>query len=746
MRRKTRLTAVLGVCGLAMPALAQDSVSIWQGLPGDAVSAYDTTEQVNRYVVDLVDLTSSWGNQFGIAPILKNSRALLPTFFTTFSGAQALSVSSMYNVCNPSGGQPYAFWNTAGPGVNAVNNSAGQNMQAPARGVQFGVALSESDGNLNSMLGGSVFYDPRTPTRLYVTRVNAAVNGFSDLEVRSSFGLGAVDANGNLAMRADGFGAFTLGFLEGNNYFRMRLGARNPSALNVIDNSGPSDAGSTTWIDMLSPPGAPPASPNSSATTHNTPSLIPQGFGARPVVLGTNFDREYVFEQTPGVLASDDPDGPLGPIPAAHLAGVTTDHRGNAYFSHVQAFSGTVGTTGMIGINNGTDTMLIWGVNADGSIGTTGAGAPKVRGLAVPASVTDNDDGFNPAAAFGPQWFDGFRSYAGSVAFRGGNGQVAVGRDQQGRTLVAATAHMNTGAGSFAGHNNPVNAILVARITGDALTGAVEWTLAAHNFRSAALPQGKAVKDGPGGVPVGRLIRLCEITQANPGPPCSTTNSVNRGPSMSSPVIDSVGNLWFLATAELYNAVGQIRDRDPILIRAVYNPATFSYELEQFLEISSTFTGLNSATPFRITRLEIAGSSAVSTGTIFAGNVLQTAAHDMSTAGLSTSDPRTLGGLVLSANLVYDTNGDGQFIPDDDPFNMTPSDEAYRAVMFIGPKTAGAFCAPDVNRDGALNLADFGAFQTLFALGDRRADTNCDGVLNLADFGAYQTSFALGCP
>lgn len=54
-------------------------------------------------------------------------------------------------------------------------------------------------------------------------------------------------------------------------------------------------------------------------------------------------------------------------------------------------------------------------------------------------------------------------------------------------------------------------------------------------------------------------------------------------------------------------------------------------------------------------------------------------------------------------------------------------------------------CRADFNQDGILNLADFGAFQTGFALGDPRADFNGDGVLNLADFGAFQTAFALGC-
>ena len=55
-------------------------------------------------------------------------------------------------------------------------------------------------------------------------------------------------------------------------------------------------------------------------------------------------------------------------------------------------------------------------------------------------------------------------------------------------------------------------------------------------------------------------------------------------------------------------------------------------------------------------------------------------------------------------------------------------------------------CYPDCNGDAALNLGDFGCFQTKFALGDPYADCNGDAVLNLGDFGCFQTKFALGCP
>jgi hypothetical protein len=55
-------------------------------------------------------------------------------------------------------------------------------------------------------------------------------------------------------------------------------------------------------------------------------------------------------------------------------------------------------------------------------------------------------------------------------------------------------------------------------------------------------------------------------------------------------------------------------------------------------------------------------------------------------------------------------------------------------------------CPADYNRDGGLSIADFGAFQTGFVLGEARADFSGDCTLSVADFGAFQTAFVLGCP
>lgn len=79
--------------------------------------------------------------------------------------------------------------------------------------------------------------------------------------------------------------------------------------------------------------------------------------------------------------------------------------------------------------------------------------------------------------------------------------------------------------------------------------------------------------------------------------------------------------------------------------------------------------------------------------------------------------------------------------------HITGSDPASGHIMHDDLELSfGSVCYPDCNGDGALNLADFGCFQTKFALNDPYADCNGDGVLNLADFGCFQTKFALGCP
>jgi aminopeptidase N len=109
------------------------------------------------------------------------------------------------------------------------------------------------------------------------------------------------------------------------------------------------------------------------------------------------------------------------------------------------------------------------------------------------------------------------------------------------------------------------------------------------------------------------------------------------------------------------------------------------------------------------------------------------------TATLDSTGPISPGSYTLTIRdtitstasaIALDGNGDGQ-PGGDDVINFT-----------VQP----AACYADCNGDGVLGLADFGCFQTRFALADPYADCNGDGVLGLADFGCFQTKFALGCP
>jgi hypothetical protein len=663
MSNRARVAAITALAGLAMTAYGQDSVSKVGGLPGDAVSPWAVNEQVNTYVVDLAPLTTSWGTEFGIAPLIKSSHTQVE-YTNSLMSPQAISNTSLFDV--PFHATSYMVWNGPGYGVNddpTLNDPGTIINTAGMMGVQFATGFSEFGGNANNVIGGIVNYDPAEPTRLYVTRVTAAVNGFSDAENRAQIGYGGADASGFLHFRADDFGATGPNAIVGNNYFRVNLAARNPASLNVIDNSGGSDAPATDWVLV------------NSTTTHSTPTNLPMDInGTRPVLLGANFNNQYCYEMTPLNMACT----------SAHLNG-SPNQRGTVSFSQHPHYTGSVGTCGMLGYNDNSlaDALLIWGVNADGSY-VTGERMP------MPATVTDNSDGY---VSTGLEEFCNFRS---QVPFRGGNGQVAVGVDQAGRTLVAALADHDLLSPPDA--FDPVNSMLVAR---DNSMGGWDWTLVAYNN----FPNGKQILDGPGGAAIGQIVELDQVTGGSP-----------LGPSMSSPMIDSVGNVWFISSVELYlridtdgDTIPDASDFDNALIRGVYDPATFSYELELVLELGSKFRGINSDRDWMVTFLNIADSNSISSATCWSGNILQDSWAGVDVSQADTTDPATLGGLVLTADVIYDVNDDGTF-------DELAGDEAYQVLLYVGNTTADD-CPPDWNGDTVLNSSDFIAFLNDFVAG-----------------------------
>ncbi|MDP6519940.1 MAG: hypothetical protein QF411_08570, partial [Planctomycetota bacterium] len=79
-----RQLLALALMGLPSLAIAQDSVSKLLLPPGDAIDAYNPTEQVKDYIVDLSAFRSSWGLVYSAGPLIKASQNydVAPPYFT----------------------------------------------------------------------------------------------------------------------------------------------------------------------------------------------------------------------------------------------------------------------------------------------------------------------------------------------------------------------------------------------------------------------------------------------------------------------------------------------------------------------------------------------------------------------------------------------------------------------------------------------------------------------------------------
>jgi len=736
MKMRSNVACVLAAAGLAAPALAQDSVAQTDGLPGDAVYPWDTAEQSNNYVVDLTPFTSSWGNEFATGPLSKLSRSPNnETFFTHGQSASGLSRLAQSGVAFPS--DTYAVWTTPGQGINNSINTAPDSVDAPASGVQLGFLNQEFDTattgiDSNIVVSGFVNYEPSNPLRLYVTRVFAAHSGqdpdqgFGD---NSTFGAGSVDSNGNVAFRADDFGPGGDDVIIGNNWYRVDTSARDVSMINEIRQAGPQDAGATDWVLV------------NSGTTHTTPSMIPEELAGRNVLLGTNFDDEFAFESAVNTISTTQD----------HLQDYT-DAVANVGFFPINPFTqDAVGTAAIFGFDSAeiweddTDSLLIWSVDGDGNF---------VEGIRVPLpdDIIDNDQpSYNLLAnpnvpsggdAQGPQFILG--NWQSQVPFRGGNGQVAMGYDQDGDLLVASqlfigSASVTDVVDGALFDNTPQNAIAVARFPDGDVTAEPEWTLAGW-CEGITLGLGKFVKDGPGGDPIGQLIDLA-----------IATGGAVLGPSMSSPMMDAAGNLYFLSGIQFFEGDDPF---DTALIRAVYNPDTFSYELELLFSLGFVFDGQNSGTPYQIQFLPLVDSNSIGSGAPTSNNITSNAIGNVDLASeiaLDPADPRTLGGLIVAADIVYDVDGDGDF---EDPTSNAcdcpeSGDESYNVLMWVGPAEGieEEECLADCNDDGVLNILDFTCFQAAFQAGDlATADCDGSGSLNILDFTCFQAAFQAGCP
>ena len=92
--RQGMMAALIACAGIAVPALAQDSVSN-NASPqaagaSDALSPWDAASQDNAFILNLTPFTSSWGTTFATAPLSKSSKTSAG-FESTLMSAQAIS-------------------------------------------------------------------------------------------------------------------------------------------------------------------------------------------------------------------------------------------------------------------------------------------------------------------------------------------------------------------------------------------------------------------------------------------------------------------------------------------------------------------------------------------------------------------------------------------------------------------------------------------------------------------------------
>jgi hypothetical protein len=723
-----------------MPALAQDSVSKnLGGLPGDALSPWDTGLQCASYVVDLAPFTGSWGTEFAIAPLVKAGKGSFfqypstpKEYFTCQLFSQGISRMQALDVAYPV--PTYKVWSgTPGQGVHPVQNNPPGTTSPAGTSNQFAVAFVENgtsaaNTSYNGLVSAVVNYAPADPTRLYVKRVMAATNGVSTTENRSQFGFGAVDEWGDMILRADGYGSTGPNTLVNKNIFYVGALARNCSALNFVDNAGLSDVGAGSWIVVQS------------ATEYNTANIGPKSIFGVPYFLGSNFDKQYAY-------------GPVTPpsysTTIAHRPG-TADHRGGvAYMTkNVPCVAGTHGTAAMlsyVALSGPSTSISVWGLDAAGGVsGTLLLTKPSTQ-------IVDPVTGMHTYTA------TAFDHYHSQVAQRGGNSPVAINVDQQGRLLVAGVLY-DTALGTVVA--NQFNNLVAARVTCGS-PNTIEWSLVAYSTDDLYnLKSGKPILNGHGGAAIGRLVGLDEVT-----------GGVPQGPSMSAPMIDSAGNIWFISAMLWFGADGiegtQDDDYDSALIRAVYNSAVCGWELEEIAEVGMVFSGQNSGLPWRINFLEIADSNSVSSGTAWSGNISETGHLGVNPGpDVPTWAPTTLGGVVIYASILYDVNGDGTYNdPTSSNYNPNaPSDEAYNALLYIGARVPGAppACIGDLNCDGQINFGDinpfvlylsnFATWQAAYAgCNPANGDINCDGTYGQGSFGdinpfvSVMTQCGTGC-
>jgi len=764
MKKSMNALAIAAVAGLACAAFAQDSTS--NVLPpatqpqgqSDALDAFSPANQRKAYVVDLTPFTTrGWGTRFGIAPMVKSSK-IDPAFENSLIRSQSIS----RDITDGTPLNQYAVWSGAGFGVNTGDliNPTAQNSAPSFIGFegdtprQFAIGFWEVGGGGfqgESIITSIVNVDPSNPLRFYVERVVTATSGdsqFFNYSLLDGFGFGSVDSDGNTVVKEGGFGDTP------NSAILFDAAGRNGSIVNAIDTltafpSTAADAAATAFVQDQAT--------FSFSETFGAPNIIGESAGG-PALVTNTFDPNYINGDFGGAS--------VNPLNAPF------DARGSLATSPDLAVDGVGGNSAIAVLtkesaNGPTNAFTFW--NVDGQGNRLPLGSPQSLFIDFPASVNDAKwPRSTPMNVF-------FEHYRSQVGAQGGTSQITFGRDRDGDLLAAA--YISDVEGEFSDLESGIAAVR-RDAQGNNQFGLVAWTGERNTAFDAVGVRGKPVTDGMGNV-IGFLSNMSTLTLGF-GAGTPDDQALAFGPSFSAPSIDDAGNIWFLAPVELLAAPvadpSQAPAIDPLtadvevsLVRAVYDESSAqpAWDLEIVLRSGDVFTGANSQTNYRvglpffsIAESPTTADGSVSTGTFWSHNANQDFFAGEPNTAASSADPRNTGGVIVSAEVIYDLGptpgADPDPVYDFSSNDAGIPDESYSTILYIGADfDAAPVCVvcPDTSRsDGQVNtddlLAVLGAFGQTGNPGDFPGDTTCDGAVNtddlLAVLGAFGTNVT--CP
>jgi hypothetical protein len=750
--------ALVTLAGTCTKVMAQDSVAVAPGLPGDASIAYNvgaSGDQINNFAVDMTTITTSWGNRYLIGPIAKASASTQTGFFNHLIGATA--ASSTFTALGTPFRTSYFAWNTAGQGTTNLRNATPTDPSGTGNYglinvtgipmITFGSAFMEFAGGPDGVFGNGddennivtamVSFPPRYPGRVYVSRIMTATNRPSNGLSNASLGLGGVDSSGNVTILGDGLNMTGANPILNKKMFRIDAATRLTTSANQLSEAGGTDSAATRII-------------NSSNTTGITPTIIPEQLAGRPVLVGGNFLNQFVAETTANSSTTT----------SAHMPGGSA--RGTYSFHPATPTAlpaaGSVGTmAALVRPTSSTKTRSIglWSVSNTGAVlSTLRLDLPTANG-----SIVDIADGFSPSSVFGSLENQELTNYASQAAFRGANGPVAMTVLGNGDTLVAATVAATGQAATVPGSLN--NYIIVGRIPAGSSTPT--WFIAAHTGGATGSAGGQSKKIfGDGGndgilntsdpgegdgivdaTPIGSLAIASEVF---PG--------VTTGPSLSAPAFDAAGNIYFMSSVSINTpsqGASPASVKTQALLRANFDPINNTYSLEKLVGLDTVLAGLNSTRNYQVQFFSVADSDSIDSGTIWSNSTVQQALPGVNPSIQSFGSPLTLGSLIFRAKIVYDNNNDGQFIDPSIP-GQSGTDEAYNTLMLLLPKrpiadigSEGGSAGGDRNYDNndfIVFIDAFFASDLLIAdVGGAGGASQPDGILDNNDFIVFIDAF-----